>query len=1077
MSRDVAIVIGTVVGGIYGDAGMGYAIGSLVGNAYDPVQIGRQGPRLNDLKVQTSNYGKMMPKLYGSSRFAGNVIWSTDIVEAQHSETEGGKGGSPEVTTTSYSYSQSFAVGLCEGEIVGIGKIWANGKLIYNMGPDADFVTLNASRQLLQYMRVYTGSETQVADSLIETHVGTGNVPAYRGTAYVVFENLPLSNFFNRTPQLEFEVQEGIEGEATTAVISALIGFTTTTAQSIATFGGHYLAAIRATTAPNGILDIYDIGNPLIPRLVYSLTIPNGYPPGIGTGIASNGVSQLYLVSIYGYFTVVDVSNPNAPSIVGTLSGFGSNNIVTVVPHGTYAYLLGWASDVIYVISFAGTLMKVAQVTSRNAPQRGFILGGYLYVSHYADGYLQIWSLANPTAPVLAGEVDVGSSAVDVVVSGSYAFVASGAGVHICNVTNKSAPTLSATSAIGATQCLHLTPQGYLVAGTTSANGVRLLDVSSPTAPSVLASLTTETSIELILESGGTLWALNAGTKIQGIYYGDQIVTRVATTVGAAVSDICTRAGLTAAQIDVTQLTDDLDGYVVQRSPARVQIEQLMQTFYFDAVESDGKVKFVKRGGAAALTIAEDDLAAHLYGGQVPENLILERKQEMELPVEVNVQYMDLDAAYQVNSQRTQRQVTESSNKLALNFAISMSATKAKQVADVLMYDAWTSRTSLLFSNAWKYSYLEPTDVVNVVKGSRTYYARIVDEDSSSGVYLRGAVIDDAAVYTQTATAAPPTTPGSTVDVAPIIDLELMDIPLLRDQDDGLGFYAAACKYSGTWVGAQAYKSNDGGASWASFGRAMLNEATIGAASTAIGDFLGGNIFDELNSVTIVMINGTLSSTTELAVLNGANVMLLGSEIIQFKNATLTATSTYVLTGLLRGRLGTEWAMNEHVVGERAVLLSTSTTYLFESSSSEYNLSRDYKAAAFGSFLDDAYASSFTNTGVAQECYAPVQLGGGRNAANDVLLKWVRRTRLGGAWNDYSDVPVGEASEAYVVEIYSDGTYATVLRTISGITAQTTTYTAAQQTADGLTPGNPVYFIVYQVSATVGNGYGARGVV
>jgi len=300
----------------------------------------------------------------------------------------------------------------------------------------------------------------------------------------------------------------------------------------------------------------------------------------------------------------------------------------------------------------------------------------------------------------------------------------------------------------------------------------------------------------------------------------------------------------------------------------------------------------------------------------------------------------------------------------------------------------------------------------------------------------------------------------------------------MRDQDDGIGFYAAACRYSGTWPGAQTYKSNDGGGSYNSFGRAILNEATIGSALTALGNFYGGNIFDELNTVTVALINGTLSSSTELGVLNGSNVLLLGSEVMQFKIATLVSTGVYTLSGLLRGRQGTDWAMSTHRVGDRAVLLSSTATYLFDSNSSEYNLARKYKAVGFGGFLADATAINFTNTGVAQECYSPVQLGGGRNTAtNDVTLNWIRRTRIGGAWNNYSDVPLGEASEAYVVEIYSSSTYATLKRTISGLTSPTTTYTAAQQTADGLTPGNTVYFIVYQVSATVGNGYGARGAV
>src|SRR4029077_3248578 len=89
----------------------------------------------------------------------------------------------------------------------------------------------------------------------------------------------------------------------------------------------------------------------------------------------------------------------------------------------------------------------------------------------------------------------------------------------------------------------------------------------------------------------------------------------------------------------------------------------------------------------------------------------------------------------------------------------------------------------------------------------------------------------------------------------------------------------------------------------------------------------GGDIFDEGSTVTVVIGvgGGTLSSATEFAVLGGANAAALGIhgrwEILQFKNADLIATDTYLLSGFLRGRRGTEWTMGLHATDERFVLL------------------------------------------------------------------------------------------------------------------------------------------------------------
>ena len=67
-------------------------------------------------------------------------------------------------------------------------------------------------------------------------------------------------------------------------------------------------------------------------------------------------------------------------------------------------------------------------------------------------------------------------------------------------------------------------------------------------------------------------------------------------------------------------------------------------------------------------------------------------------------------------------------------------------------------------------------------------------------------------------------------------------------------------------------------------------------------------------------------------------------------------------------------------------------------------------------------------------------------------------------------VPLGEDSEVYDIDIYSDNTYTTIVRTFS-ITSAGVAYSAALQIADGLTPGNTLYVRVYQRSSIVGRGY------
>lgn len=192
---------GLAWGGALGMSGaqIGFMAGSMLGNMLTKLPD-VQGPRMGDLKVQASTYGTPIPIYYGTSRGAGQIMWSSDLIETEHEQDAGGKGG-PSQSVTSYTYSVNCAVAICEGEISGIRKIWANGDLIFDQSTTNSGPTGQSDN-----IRVYTGSESQVADSLLESYLGAGNVPAHRGLAYVVFENLQLEKFGNRIPNFSFEV-------------------------------------------------------------------------------------------------------------------------------------------------------------------------------------------------------------------------------------------------------------------------------------------------------------------------------------------------------------------------------------------------------------------------------------------------------------------------------------------------------------------------------------------------------------------------------------------------------------------------------------------------------------------------------------------------------------------------------------------------------------------------------------------------------------------------------------------------------------------------------------------------------
>ncbi|MGK6354483.1 phage tail protein [Sphingomonas sp. DT-207] len=224
----MATLVLTAVGGMFGP--LGAAIGAAAGNAIDRELFfkpkGREGPRLAELRVQTSSYGTQIPKVFGTMRIAGSVIWATDLVE--HRSSQGGKG---RPTTTSYSYTASFAVALSGRPILRVGRIWADGKLL--RGAAGDFKVRTG-------FRLHLGGEAQMPDPLIASAEGPGLAPAHRGIAYAVFENLELADFGNRIPSLSFEVIADAGAVAAGSVIEALAG------GAVAAAGGPALTGFAA---------------------------------------------------------------------------------------------------------------------------------------------------------------------------------------------------------------------------------------------------------------------------------------------------------------------------------------------------------------------------------------------------------------------------------------------------------------------------------------------------------------------------------------------------------------------------------------------------------------------------------------------------------------------------------------------------------------------------------------------------------------------------------------------------------------------------------------------------------------
>jgi hypothetical protein len=409
---------------------------------------------------------------------------------------------------------------------------------------------------------------------------------------------------------------------------------------------------------------------------------------------------------------------------------------------------------------------------------------------------------------------------------------------------------------------------------------------------------------------------------------------------------------------------------------------------------------------------------------------------------------------------------------------LALDAGTAKELADRWFRRQWFSRTGVENSLTMQLIGLEPGDVRTLdLDGIAGSYRLTKQDIGADGVIGCKWVRDDpsVAVLSGADGAAMDGRAESTISVAVISKGFVLDIPLITDAHNGVNpllYYGAGPYAAGTWPGATIFQAVGGEytAEWASV------PSTAGLTWGYTTDALATAnpwLWDRGNSVNVVVKNGSITSTTE-AVCNAtpaANLCLLGDELLQFTTATLEIDGSYTLSGLKRGRRGTEWAVDGHLSGDQFVMLDLVGNV--GQGLSDVGTDLSFKAVTSGRDATSAFPIPVAFSGASLKPYAPALVSATKDAGSgDWTLTWVRRSRVGGAWTGGTTVPLGEATEEYEVDILDS--LGAVVRTYTGLTSPTVTYDSADQTADGgdVAEGD-LYVNVYQISASVDRGFAA----
>lgn len=640
---------------------------------------------------------------------------------------------------------------------------------------------------------------------------------------------------------------------------------------------------------------------------------------------------------------------------------------------------------------------------------------------------------------------------------------------------------------------------------------------TAQTLPTHVASNTYAESRLFTDETAFAVWFLpnKSAGLMQRIKYDRCVPTAIA--LSTAVTDIVEDSGeLAAADLDLTALTGKtLRGYVrPTRAKVRADLEPLTIPFQFALVESGDKIKAVARGGASSRTIPEADLLP--VGGDRggADRLVVDRSQEFEVPLQLDLRYADVDRDYQEGNQSQQRiqdpaPSQQGRSKTTIEIPIALQADEARQAIEAALYNAWVARTNYQFNVGPKHADLEPEDVVTVQNAGVDYVTRLAQLEVGLGyaVDVRSQS-EDPEHYASSAE-------GSAGDVTPQsfgapggTELFVLDIPLLRDADDtaqkGSGVYLAFGAFSAFWRAALADRSLDGGATWDRFSlsRGESPWGFLNAAVAAI-PLLDDNtydskidVIDETTQIVVSMVQGAddLDSVTRadlFTAIGNANVLIIGeqdeAEIIKYANVTDNGNGTVTIDTMLRGRRGTEEAaVAGHGAGTRCVFVNESVLNREGIDLNRVGVTDLYRATSLGEIVQTSAVRSITLNAndlrpysVSDPVASPAFDPGSPTRSGTVTVTWTRRTRVGGQTdlNDgigQDEVPLAEDDEEYEAVLLDKTTGLEVASTLKqGITddAVGAGFDSTDRTNAGYTTSEKFNVRIYQISDAVGRGF------
>lgn len=553
------------------------------------------------------------------------------------------------------------------------------------------------------------------------------------------------------------------------------------------------------------------------------------------------------------------------------------------------------------------------------------------------------------------------------------------------------------------------------------------------------------------------------------------IVSAASANLSTAVQTIFTRTGLSSGECDVTGLSGTVGGQSISGPIGMGQaIQPLLVAFDILTQETAGSMKFIHRANARIIDVDPDDLGCVQDGGSAPYPIFVDDSADVKKPSEIIVNFHDSEKDHQPGSTGEPQGPSSSADVVTVDLPLSMTGAKARGIARRLKWLSLNSRRVSL-QLPMKYADVQENDILRFMILDEVWLLLVLKMDIGQNFVIKiEAVVELSDILSQVEESDDPydTTPTGTI--AGETDGEAVEIPPIN-ADASTNYNVPYITYGAAkhdpddlWGGVQLFESKDDTEFFPS--ETLETESIRGFTQGALsGTGIVPSVFDEISTVTVVILRGELESRTALEVENGVNWALIGDEIVGFKTATLVSAGVYTLSGLLRGRRDTVDQMTTHAAGERFLLLTGGGVEQRAYPVSWIGAERFIRFVPGGGAVEDYESQSITPTGASLKPFSPAEGTLTRDGSGNITLTWHRRTRAITRIFSGITIPLLEETEAYEIDVVYPAGSGTVVRTIDA-TSETCPYSAAHQGDDSVTLFDDVEFRVYQISAIVGRG-------